>query len=700
MTGKDEPKPSTKRVTGRPPTQTLPAAAKTPSQVIKRQTQRLKAAEPQIEVVSSSDQQEEEHRARRAHVAASAAGGGNLRGLSLRWKIMAALAGVTLLAAVLIFFVVYNRSVEQLNREIDGKGARLVNTLASIDSDYWMYTIHQDPMERRDKFDLLMQDVYSDWSDTKRRDNFFSKDPNKGTDAALRAQYDRLFSRLGAEKLESGKAFLRRVRDAAVREWEATDPPNIVESKKAKLDAAIDRSLADPRWSKQLAKVLDPLGEAMSPLKALKDEAAGDIVQMSVGDVTESESSPATVSVRAGTMKFSYDSSSSRSISGIDIVDGIAREEGVADVPARAFTRTIDHGGSKLRYYVLLSIDHINSAKGALRTMMFLTTVASVLIGLAIAWWLSQRITEPVKVLISDIDRVSGGDLDHKTIAHSSDEIGMLAETFNRMTQALKAAHEQEMEAKAMEHELGIAAEIQANLVPKRMLKVPGYDISAYYRPSKEVGGDYYDFIDIDENHSGLIVADVSGKGVPGSLVMSMTRALIRMEAERFKNNSPAQTLVHVNRMLAQDIKKGMFVTAIYVVLDKTTNRIAVASAGHNPMLLIKGKGQIVKVNPKGIALGFDKGPVFERTISEETIQLEKGDRIVMYTDGTVEAMNEASEEFSDEKFEALSSQLSGRDSNQFLNLIVKALDEHKGDAPQHDDQTIVTMRYTGQTAV
>ena len=418
---------------------------------------------------------------------------------------------------------------------------------------------------------------------------------------------------------------------------------------------------------------------------------------MSIADITKSVEEPETWSVNQNKMGFSFDREQTRILGDVKIVDGTAKETRGSELvttPSRAFTKDIEYKGSKIRFYVLLSLDHIKQVEGQLKLNIFLATFFSVIIGLVIAWWLSQRITQPVKVLIDDINQVSSGDLEHQTVAHSSDEIGSLAETFNRMTQALHAAHEQEMEAKAMEHELGIAAEIQANLVPKRMLKVPGYDISAYYRPSKEVGGDYYDFIEMDETHAGLIVADVSGKGIPGSLVMSMTRALIRMEAERFKNSSPAQTLVHVNRMLAQDIKKGMFVTAIYVILDKTTNMIAVASAGHNPMLLIKSNGKVLKINPKGIALGFDKGPVFERTISEEFIQLEKGDRIVMFTDGTVEAMNADSEEFSDEKFEELSAKLTARESNQFLNLIVKALDEHKGDAPQHDDQTIVTLRY------
>ncbi|HZN63396.1 MAG TPA: PP2C family protein-serine/threonine phosphatase, partial [Planctomycetota bacterium] len=273
-------------------------------------------------------------------------------------------------------------------------------------------------------------------------------------------------------------------------------------------------------------------------------------------------------------------------------------------------------------------------------------------------------------------------------------EIGQLAASFNRMTTALRAAQQQELAARAMEHELGIASEIQTNLVPKSILKVPGYDIGAYYRPSKEVGGDYYDFIEIDENRSGLIVADVSGKGVPGSLVMAMARAFIRMEAERSRNPSTADTLARANKMLARDMRKGMFVTAIYGILDRTNHQIRVSSAGHNPMILWRSRSEeIVLINPKGIALGLDKGPVFDRSISEEIIQLEPGDRVVIYTDGTVEAMNAKREEFGDRPFQDLVRKLAKTESNQFLNLIVKALDEHQGNAPQHDDMTIVTFR-------
>jgi len=138
-----------------------------------------------------------------------------------------------------------------------------------------------------------------------------------------------------------------------------------------------------------------------------------------------------------------------------------------------------------------------------------------------------------------------------------------------------------------------------------------------------------------------------------------------------------------------------MFVTALYCILNKRTNEIRVASAGHNPLVVWRAASNNVElVNPNGIALGFDKGPVFERTVKEVTISLGHGDRIVAFTDGTVEAMNSANKEFGDDRFYKLIGELAQRDSNQMLNLIVKALDDHKGRAPQSDDITIVTLRY------
>ncbi len=249
-----------------------------------------------------------------------------------------------------------------------------------------------------------------------------------------------------------------------------------------------------------------------------------------------------------------------------------------------------------------------------------------------------------------------------------------------------------EVERKMLDHELAIAEELQANLLPRKVPQLPGYDVSAYYRPSREVGGDYYDFIEIDADHLGILVADVSGKGIPGSIVMTETRALVKSEAVR--TLSPAETLSRVNRVLYNDIKRGMFVTVFYMILALQKGILSAVSAGHNPMVLWrKASNTCHLVNPNGLALGIDKGPLFEKTLKEQKIQLFKGDRFVLYTDGVIESMNVNSEQFGQNRFYLRCKQLADKSSSEFLSLLVSEVEAHQGEAPQHDDITIVTGR-------
>ncbi|HLF94632.1 MAG TPA: PP2C family protein-serine/threonine phosphatase [Planctomycetota bacterium] len=249
-----------------------------------------------------------------------------------------------------------------------------------------------------------------------------------------------------------------------------------------------------------------------------------------------------------------------------------------------------------------------------------------------------------------------------------------------------------EVERQMMAHELAIAEELQANLLPRKVPQIPGYDVSAYYRPSQEVGGDYYDFIEIDADHLGILVADVSGKGIPGSIVMTETRALVKSEAVR--TLSPAETLIRVNRVLYNDIKRGMFVTVFYMILSIQKAILSCVSAGHNPMVLWrKASNTCHLVNPNGLALGIDKGPLFEKTLKEQKIQLFKGDRFVLYTDGVIESMNSKHEQYGQNRFYLRTKQLADKSSSEFLSLLVNEVEEHQGDALQHDDITIVTGR-------
>ncbi|HTF55800.1 MAG TPA: PP2C family protein-serine/threonine phosphatase [Planctomycetota bacterium] len=248
------------------------------------------------------------------------------------------------------------------------------------------------------------------------------------------------------------------------------------------------------------------------------------------------------------------------------------------------------------------------------------------------------------------------------------------------------------VEKKMLQHELAIAEELQSNLLPRRIPKVEGVDLSAYYRPSEEVGGDYYDFIEIDDDHLGIAVADVSGKGIPGAMVMTEARALLKSEAGR--SLSPAETLLRVNRVLFQDIKRGMFVTMCYMVLSLRGKSLTLSSAGHLPLLLWRrASGTCHGVNPLGLALGIDKGPLFEKKLREERVALGAGDRFVGCTDGVVEAMNPDHEEMGAERFQELVALHADRPSGEFVTKIIDGVEAHAGAAPQHDDITLVTGR-------
>ncbi|MBI5366044.1 MAG: SpoIIE family protein phosphatase [Planctomycetes bacterium] len=379
---------------------------------------------------------------------------------------------------------------------------------------------------------------------------------------------------------------------------------------------------------------------------------------------------------------------------GVKIVEGYYQSS-TGGGRTRSYTKTIiGKDGQQLgKVLLFLSAAKIDEVQKRITSALIIPAGIVVVIGAIIGLVFANLVTKPVKMLVRDIQAVAEGDLEHQTKAISTDEIGIVAKAFNSMTKSLKDAHEAELETKALEHELNIATEIQSNLLPKKIPKIPGFDVSAYYRPSKEVGGDYYDFIPIDSDNLGIVVADVSGKGIPGSMVMTMARSLLRMEAER--NLSTADTLIKTNRILAKDIRRGMFVTAMYMILNVKTRTLLVSSAGHNPLHLWRHKTKSQElVNPNGIALGFDKGPIFERTVKEQRYQLYPGDRFTAYTDGVVEAMNLAMEEYGDDRFFGHCRNLADRESNQFINVVVKDLDEHKGSGPQHDDITLVTFRF------
>ena len=369
-----------------------------------------------------------------------------------------------------------------------------------------------------------------------------------------------------------------------------------------------------------------------------------------------------------------------------------------AGEPCLYFRMPLEKGLSKEMYSsinLILSVGEINNQVKGLQTQLILFGILLTALGVGLSFGLASRISRPINNLVDDINAVSQGDLDHESTVpnQTSDEVGLLAMAFNRMTKNLRDARAMERDIERINSELDTAKKIHFNLLPDKLPQLPGIDIANEYKSAKEVGGDYYDFIPVgDAQHLAFTVADVSGKGIPGSMVMGTTRNILRLMS--INNLSAADVLAKTNFHVAKDIKRGMFVTCVYAILNVNTKMMTVASAGHNPMLIWRqATASIEKVRPNGIALGFDKGPIFNRTVREQKVQLNSGDRVVLYTDGVVEAMDEKHREWSDEALDEFTLKNAKLSSKEFVRLLLKELEIHQGNGEQHDDITVTTFR-------
>jgi sigma-B regulation protein RsbU (phosphoserine phosphatase) len=228
--------------------------------------------------------------------------------------------------------------------------------------------------------------------------------------------------------------------------------------------------------------------------------------------------------------------------------------------------------------------------------------------------------------------------------------------------------------------------------MPADMPRLEGYDIAAYYHPCEEVGGDYYDFIPLGPEHLGIVVADVSGKSVPGLAVMTMFRSLLRMNARR--SFHAAIALKAVNMQIADDLRRGMFVTCCYAVLNYVSGEVLVASAGHPPLIIWRSRTSACQtVRPPGMLIGFDRGPMFNSVVEEERVTLEAGDRVLVYSDGLIETERPDGELFGQERVVEHLRAHAEEDSALFVERLIGAVNDFRGEAGQTDDITIVTFR-------
>jgi serine phosphatase RsbU (regulator of sigma subunit)/anti-sigma regulatory factor (Ser/Thr protein kinase)/TolA-binding protein len=276
----------------------------------------------------------------------------------------------------------------------------------------------------------------------------------------------------------------------------------------------------------------------------------------------------------------------------------------------------------------------------------------------------------------------------------ASTEIGEIAQAFSDITMKLRESQVNLAEQERLQKEMQVAQEIQQTLLPSDFPQVEGYEISSYYAAAKEVGGDYYDFVEVDKDTIGIVVADVSGKGVPGSLVMTMIRTALRTEARGIKD--AAEVLSRVNDFVVNDMKKGMFVTLFYVIIDSKRRKVNYASAGHNPMILFRAsKSKTYYLNPHGFPIGIslpDKD-LFRNTIQSDTISLAEDDIIIIYTDGITEAMNRKRALFGEERFLEVIREHGTLPPNAFVDRLHEEILSFTEGNPQNDDITLVAIK-------
>lgn len=238
-------------------------------------------------------------------------------------------------------------------------------------------------------------------------------------------------------------------------------------------------------------------------------------------------------------------------------------------------------------------------------------------------------------------------------------------------------------------HELNVAAEIQQAILPKEFINDENIDLYGKMTPAKQIGGDFYDFLWLDDHRLGVIMADVSGKGVPAALFMTVSRTMLRAHA--FSQESPGKTLAEVNISLQKGNDSMMFVTTFFGILDTRTGKFLFANGGHNPPVLIR-KGGAVEMLPstKGTALGVAEIAEY----NEHESELQEGDALYLYTDGVTEAENDQSLYYGEKQLLEFSDTNRDLSSSEFINTLSSELTKYANGCPQSDDITMLMLRF------
>ncbi len=356
------------------------------------------------------------------------------------------------------------------------------------------------------------------------------------------------------------------------------------------------------------------------------------------------------------------------------------------------YSKKVASGPKDPDFDLLAPATTVEAQRGLLGLIIGITLVV-IAVGAMVSVLVGSQVSGPIEAIAEDVRQISTGDLTHTTRARGVKEVNVLARSIDRMTADLAEAEEARLELSVREREVALAAEVRESLAPNKAPKRDGFEFGALNISAPDLGGDFHDFIATPAGGIGLLVCDVSGRGMPGTLVGATARAYLRAELSR--DGDLRQALFHVNREISRDVRAGMYVSAMYVLFEKGSHVARVACAGHKLPLVhfSAASGKVRLVHPEGIALGFDPGPIFESRLELAEVALEPGDRLTIFNSGPAALVNEAGAEFGEKQLYAQVQRHGARPSEEFLDRLRSVLEAYAGEVSPARDISILTSR-------
>jgi serine phosphatase RsbU (regulator of sigma subunit) len=352
-------------------------------------------------------------------------------------------------------------------------------------------------------------------------------------------------------------------------------------------------------------------------------------------------------------------------------------------------TPLLNAGHAMGTVYLTYSKGELRAAISAAVRLILGLSAGALAVGLLLSVVFFRHISRPMEIMIEGVGVLAGGNLEARIDMPTKNEFGILADSFNDMARRIRGAQAELVSKERMDRELEIARDIQQSLIPKDVVPPGGYDIGHHYQSANEVGGDYLDVIPLAGGRVGLVMGDVSGKGVPGLVVMAMVKILVQ---EFFTQSaSPRDVLCSLNAALCRHMRRNMFVTMFVAVLDPDRHRVTVSNAGHNPLVIYNAQAGVARMfKMEGVPLGAFCNDEFARTVRDYQLAVAPGDVLLQYTDGLNESRNAAGRAFSLARVRDITSLYGRYGANVVVDKLVVEEKRLREGGPQLDDITLL----------